>query len=170
MEQSDCTSRDQHEPYLPRTLIRQERPHPTRSRRSSSSAAAVFCYKPWSESASRNSRRYRCPGRKKDYAYVSTYTHPEKGATFEEAGCGPGQQVSEAISMDASRLVNLEKQISYRIKGQSCQVMQSREMVYKKMPSPKPHGAWEAVGALSPVPCLVIHGISDYADSHKNDN
>lgn len=28
----------------------------------------------------------------------------------------------------------------------------------------------EAGGAMNEVPCIVIRGISDYADSHKNDN
>ncbi|THX47411.1 hypothetical protein D6D06_09633 [Aureobasidium pullulans] len=28
----------------------------------------------------------------------------------------------------------------------------------------------EAAGAMSSVPCLVVRGISDYADSHKNDD
>ena len=32
----------------------------------------------------------------------------------------------------------------------------------------KPPAKMEAAGLMNEFPCIVIHGISDYADSHKN--
>jgi nucleoside phosphorylase len=60
------------------------------------------------------------------------------------------------------------------MKRRSGQVMQSREMVYKKTLSSNLMALsvveCEAMGASCPVPYLVIRKISDHADSHNNDD
>jgi hypothetical protein len=80
----------------------------------------------------------------------------------------------EAILAEISRSADSKDQESQFIKRRSGQVTQSRETVYKKTPSSNlmvlSVVECEAVGAPSPLPCLVIRGISDHADSHKNDD
>jgi hypothetical protein len=105
---------------------------------------------------------------------VSTCTHLEEGATFVEAGCDAAQQVSHGNPGGGLEIGEFEEPGITIHQRTILSVTRSREMVYKETPSLNLMALsiveCEAVGALRSVPCLFIRGISDYADSHKNDN
>lgn len=117
----------------------------------------------------RGLRKYKHPGMSKDHLYKADYIHLNPELSCDECGCDPSQQIprptddgddddeqwivvhrgtiasGDLVVKDAAVRDNLAKQY-----GLLCFEM-------------------EAVGALTDFPCIVIRGISDYCDSHKND-
>lgn len=115
----------------------------------------------------RGLRRFKFPGIKNDHLYKPDYVHRRQGVSCEKGGCNPRQRIKrpgdagdegfvvvhrgtiasgELVIKNASRRDRLAKR--YRI---LCFEM-------------------EAAGALADFPCMVIRGISDYCDSHKNNS
>ncbi|RHZ53561.1 uncharacterized protein CDV56_100734 [Aspergillus thermomutatus] len=119
-------------------------------------------------------RRYKYPGADKDHLYRAEYVHPDPNIACRKCGC------------DSSQIMDRRAEDSDDdddVYGQGQQLVVHRgtiaagELVIK-------HGVlrdelarqysilcfeMEAAGALADFPCLVIRGISDYSDSHKND-
>lgn len=114
----------------------------------------------------RTRRRFKFPGAASDHLYQPDYEHQEMGLPCEEAGCDPEQRIVRAID-------DVEETFVVVHRG----TIASGELVIKDSKKrddlARAHGAlcfeMEAAGALTDFPCMIIRGISDYCDSHKND-
>lgn len=115
----------------------------------------------------RGLRRYKYPGIAQDHLYKSDYIHREPGVACDECGYDPSQQIQ--------RLPNDKDKEPYIVVHRG--TIASGELVIKNAKLrdklAKEHGLLcfetEAAGALADFACLVVRGISDYCDSHKND-
>ncbi|CAG9955961.1 unnamed protein product [Clonostachys rosea f. rosea IK726] len=141
------------------------------------------------EVAKKKRRRanYRCPGMKEDKLYPPEYTHrhqkdcsvcsgdPEafcelaSKASCIETGCDPATLVTRERSEDPSESGDFRPEIFIGRIGSGNTVMKSGQdrdriaaahnLIAFEM---------EGAGAWDEVPCIVVKGICDYADSHKN--
>lgn len=126
------------------------------------------------DTSKRRLKRYQFPGRRRDHVYEPSYTHLVKGATCDEAKCDPSKRILRGPSDETFESLDLEQPDITIHQG----TILSGETVMKNGAQrdaiAKPLDAicyeCEAAGAMSSVPCLVVRGISDYADSHKNDD
>ncbi|KAH6714520.1 hypothetical protein BKA61DRAFT_550129, partial [Leptodontidium sp. MPI-SDFR-AT-0119] len=115
----------------------------------------------------RGLRRYKHPGGAQDHLYKPNYIHRKPGVPCDDCGCDPSQRIP--------RPTNGEDEEPYIIVHRGS--VASGELVVKdaklRDDLAKEHGLlcfeMEAAGALADFPCIVIRGISDYCDSHKND-
>jgi nucleoside phosphorylase len=115
----------------------------------------------------RGLRKYKCPGAVQDHLYRPDYIHLNPGVSCDECGCDPAQRMQRAIDDDDDNL--------YVVTHRG--TIASGELVIKngelRDGLAKQHSVLcfetEAAGALADFPCMVIRGISDYSDSHKND-
>lgn len=109
-------------------------------------------------------RRFKYPGAENDYQYVPYYEHKTEGVSCEKGGCDPKYRTEPRLQIDSFVVVH---------RG----TIASGELVIKDAKKrdelAKEHRVlcfeMEATGVLTDFPCLVIRGISDYCDSHKND-
>ncbi|CAD0018639.1 unnamed protein product [Aureobasidium pullulans] len=114
-------------------------------------------------------RTYLFPGRHHDHLYQPAYTHVNPELSCEACGCDPAQRIDRAYDSDQDR------DQSYITVHRG--TVASGELVVKdgvqRDNLARELGIlcfeMEAAGALNDFPCLVIRGISDYSDSHKND-
>ncbi|TIA68970.1 WD40 repeat-like protein [Aureobasidium pullulans] len=126
------------------------------------------------DTSKRRLKRYQFPGRRRDHVYEPLYTHLVKGATCDEAKCDPTKRILRGPSNETVDSQVVEQPDITIHQG----TILSGETVMKNGAQrdaiAKPLDAicyeCEAAGAMSSVPCLVVRGISDYADSHKNDD
>lgn len=115
----------------------------------------------------RGLRRYKHPGAAQDHLYRPDYIHLQSGVSCNECGCDPSQRVQ--------RLPDDEDDEPYIVVHRG--TIASGELVVKSAilrdQLAKEYGLlcfeMEAAGALVDFPCIIIRGISDYCDSHKND-
>ncbi|VUC31568.1 unnamed protein product [Clonostachys rosea] len=116
----------------------------------------------------RGARRFKFPGVAKDYLYPPQNTHQQPDKSCTESGCDPCQRIDRNVDED-------EDEESFVVVHQG--TIASGELVVKTAALrdrlADQYGVlcfeMEAAGALADFPCLVIRGISDYCDSHKND-
>ncbi|KAL6406436.1 Nucleoside phosphorylase [Ilyonectria robusta] len=114
----------------------------------------------------RTIRRFRFPGITNDHLYPPDYTHQRPGQSCNEGGCDPEQRIEREIDESDESFVVVHRG-----------TIASGELVIKdaalRDSLAEQHGLlcfeMEAAGALAGTPCMVIRGISDYCDSHKND-
>lgn len=114
----------------------------------------------------RISRRFRCPGVAHDHLYRSDYAHRQAGQSCDAGGCDPAQRIERQSEEDEDSFVTVHRG-----------TIASGELVVKSAALrdrlAEQHGLlcfeMEAAGVLADFPCMVIRGISDYCDSHKND-
>jgi nucleoside phosphorylase len=112
--------------------------------------------------------RYEYPGLAQDHLYKPDYNHRDPEVSCDECGCDPAQRVRRPIDGMDDENPNV---VIHR------GTIASGELVIKngvlRDEVAKQHGILcfetEAAGALTDFPCMVIRGISDYCDSHKND-
>ncbi|KAI5206737.1 ankyrin repeat protein [Aureobasidium subglaciale] len=120
-------------------------------------------------------RKYKQPGPEHDQLYHPDYTHLNHRKSCKKCGC------------EASKLVDREEDDSSdddSVNGEYVDrlvihrgTIASGEMVIKdgrkRDALAREYGIlcfeMEAAGAMNDFPCLVVRGISDYCDSHKND-
>jgi nucleoside phosphorylase len=115
----------------------------------------------------RGLRRYKHPGLGQDHLYKPEYIHLKDGVSCDECGCDSSQRVH--------RTANDEDGESYIVVHRG--TIASGELVVKdavlRDQLAKEYDLlcfeMEAAGALADFPCIAIRGISDYCDSHKND-
>jgi nucleoside phosphorylase len=116
----------------------------------------------------RGLRKYKYPGSANDHLYRSDYIHRDPEASCEECGCDPAQRVKRKIYDE-------EGDDPYVVVHRG--TIASGELIVKngvlRDQLAEQYGILcfetEAAGALTDFPCIVIRGISDYCDSHKND-
>jgi nucleoside phosphorylase len=115
----------------------------------------------------RGLRRYKHPGAGQDNLYKPGYIHLQPGVPCNECRCNPSQRVDRAADDEDDE--------PYVVVHRG--TIASGELVLKNAvlrdQLAEEHGMlcfeMEAAGALADFPCIVIRGISDYCDSHKND-
>jgi nucleoside phosphorylase len=109
----------------------------------------------------RMAAQFACPGAQHDLLYEAEYDHPEGNTTCSQC--------------DSSRLMDREPRLSadsviyYGSIASGDQVMRhgaTRDRLRKELDVLC--FEMEAAGLMDSFPCLVIRGICDYADSHKN--
>jgi nucleoside phosphorylase len=117
----------------------------------------------------RGLRKYKYPGAAQDCLYRPDYVHLDSKFSCDKCGCDPTQQVQRDVDDEG------EDDDPYVVVHRG--IIASGELVIKN-PLQRDRLAeaygilcfeMEAAGALTDFPCLVIRGISDYCDSHKND-
>jgi nucleoside phosphorylase len=116
----------------------------------------------------RGLRKYRHPGSAHDHLYSSDYIHLDPKLSCDECGCDPAQRVQRAIDDE-------DDDDPYVVVHRG--TVASGGLVIKngklRDELANQHSIlcfeMEAAGALADFPCIVIRGISDYCDSHKND-
>lgn len=110
--------------------------------------------------------RFKYPGVTNDYLYQRDYEHRQEGVSCKEAKCDPKQRIERPMGDNEESFVVVHRG-----------TIASGELVIKDAKKrddlAKEHGVlcfeMEAAGALTDFPCMVVRGISDYCDSHKND-
>jgi nucleoside phosphorylase len=115
----------------------------------------------------RGLRKYKNPGSAQDHLYRSDYIHLDAGVSCDNCGCDLGQR--------GQRAIDNEDDDPYVVVHRG--IIASGEAVIKngllRDQLAEKYGVlcleMEAAGALADFPCIVIRGISDYCDSHKND-
>ena len=114
----------------------------------------------------RHLSRFKFPGVTKDHLYQPECEHRQVGVSCEDGGCDPKQRIERPIDDDNKPFIIVHRG-----------TIASGELVIKdariRDHLAREHGVlcfeMEAAGALADFPCMVIRGISDYCDSHKND-
>jgi nucleoside phosphorylase len=117
-------------------------------------------------------RTYRYPGADKDHLYKPDYSHVNADLSCEKCACDPRQRVDRSADIesddeDYDRKVRIVVHRGTIAAGERVvKDGQLRDRLAKE------HDAlcfeMEAAGVMNDFPCLVVRGISDYADSHKN--
>lgn len=112
-------------------------------------------------------RRYKHLGVGQDYLYRPEYMHLQPGVPCDECGCELSQRILQANDDDDDET----KVVVHRGTIASGELVVKDALLRDKLA--KEYGLLcfetEAAGALADFPCIVIRGISDYCDSHKND-
>ncbi|KAJ3486814.1 hypothetical protein NLG97_g6542 [Lecanicillium saksenae] len=112
-------------------------------------------------------RRFRFPGVTNDHLYPVDYQHLQAGVSCEEAGCDTKSCIERPIDGFDETFITVHRG-----------TIASGELVIKDARKrdhlAREHGVLcfetEAAGASIDFPCMVIRGISDYCDSHKNNS
>lgn len=110
--------------------------------------------------------RFEFPGAMKDHLYPSDYEHQRMGESCEKGGCDPKQLIHQLTSETRGSYITVHRG-----------TIASGELVIKDAKKrdnlAEDYGVlcfeMEAAGVMTDFPCMVIRGISDYCDSHKND-
>lgn len=111
-------------------------------------------------------RKFRFPGIEHDYLFPPTVVHQTSGVSCEESGCDLTNRISRPSEDEGDEYVVVHRG-----------TIATGEMVIEDaLPRDKLAQRddllcfeMEAAGALFDFPCLVVRGISNYCDSHKND-
>lgn len=117
------------------------------------------------QSKRRRLRRYRFPGIMNDHLYRPNHTHQKAGISCEE-GCDSKQRIVRLAEEDDESYVVVHRGViaSGGLVMKDAEQRDRLAQQYKVLCFET-----EAAGALADFPCIVIRGISDYCDSHKND-
>ncbi len=111
-------------------------------------------------------RKYRHPGLAQDHLYQPDCIHGEIGRSCVRCGCDPAQRVPRDTEQDDEPRVVVHRgtiasgELVMRSGRLRDQLAQQYDVLCFQT---------EAAGVLTNFPCMVIRGISDYSDSHKND-
>ncbi|CRG88699.1 Ankyrin repeat domain-containing protein 50 [Talaromyces islandicus] len=114
----------------------------------------------------RGLRKFKYPGTAQDHLYKHDYIHPKPGLSCHEAGCDPSQRIRRPAGEDEDSYI-----VVHRGNIASGERIIKNAAVRDKLAAQYNLLCFEteAAGALVDFPCMVVRGISDYCDSHKND-
>lgn len=104
---------------------------------------------------------YEHPGPELDRLFEATYTHPDP----DEETC---DDCDEAMEISRAARNSTNPVVYYGVIASGSQVIKD-PAVRDRLGSDCICFEMEAAGLMNDFPCLVIRGICDYADSHKND-
>jgi nucleoside phosphorylase len=115
----------------------------------------------------RGLRRFKFPGSTADCLHKTHHQDKRRRISCDKVGCNSDERIERAIDADEESFVVVHRG-----------TIASGELVLKNARKrdrlAQKYGLlcfeMEAAGALTEFPCLVIRGISDYCDSHKNDD
>ncbi|KAF4486533.1 Nephrocystin-3 [Colletotrichum fructicola Nara gc5] len=112
----------------------------------------------------RRLRRFQYPGEQTDYLFPSNYIHQRQGAPCSP-DCEPSKRIPRT-SDDGDMFV-----VVHRGNIASGELVVKDALLRDKLAQHDELLCFEmeAAGAIADFPCLVVRGISDYCDSHKND-
>lgn len=109
---------------------------------------------------------YTFPESERDMLFRSTYPHP--AGAFDCTTCNPKQIIKRPDRNTRTTTVK----IHYGTIASGNRVIkdaQRRDKIVKDLGGQVLCFEMEAAGLMNDFPCLVVRGISDYCDSHKND-
>ncbi|KAM3088544.1 hypothetical protein ACMFMG_000180 [Clarireedia jacksonii] len=119
-------------------------------------------------------RKYRYPGPDQDHLYRSDYPHHTEGSSYRSCTYDPSQRVDRIA--DESQDDEIHEDRSSRIVVHRGTIAAGERVIKNgqlRDELAEAHSTLcfeiEAAGVMNDFPCLVIRGISDYTDSHKND-
>jgi nucleoside phosphorylase len=116
--------------------------------------------------AEEDMEEYTFPKNERDKFFRVTYPHP--AGTLDCNNCDP----NEVVERPARNANSTRVKIHYGTIASGNQVIkdgQTRDRIVKDLGGQVLCFETEAAGLMNDFPCLVIRGISDYCDSHKND-
>ncbi|KAJ5519835.1 Disease resistance protein [Penicillium fimorum] len=111
-------------------------------------------------------RRFKFPGAANDNLYPSDHTHGQQGVSCENSGCDPRRRIERPMDEEDDAFIVVHRgtiasgELVIKDAELRDDLAQALGVLCFEM---------EAAGALTDFPCMVIRGISDYCDSHKND-
>ncbi|KAL7755657.1 hypothetical protein ACKLNR_014184 [Fusarium oxysporum f. sp. zingiberi] len=112
-------------------------------------------------------RRFKYPGPKLDHLYEADYIHLKPGVSCDECKCDPARRIPRAADDEDN-----EPSVVVHRGNIACGELVVKDALLRDRLA-REYGLicfeTEAAGALGAFPCMVIRGISDYADTHKND-
>ncbi|KAJ3453415.1 hypothetical protein MRS44_017662 [Fusarium solani] len=112
-------------------------------------------------------RRFKYPGPKLDHLYEADYIHLKPGVSCDECECDPARRIPRAADDEDNEL-----SVVVHRGNIACGELVVKDALLRDRLA-REYGLicfeTEAAGALGAFPCMVIRGISDYADTHKND-
>ncbi|KAF6820634.1 kinesin light chain [Colletotrichum plurivorum] len=109
-------------------------------------------------------RRFQYPGEQNDYLFISKYAHQRQGVPCATE-CDPSKRIPRTSDNDDTFVIVHRGNIASGELGvkdawlRDTLAQQHRLLCFEM----------EAAGPIAEFPCLVVRGISDYCDSHKND-
>lgn len=117
-------------------------------------------------------QHYAHPGAANDHLYNAEYVHREPGKTCHECGCDPAERIPAPVADIDDGNDDSDPHVTvHRGMIASGGMVIKDAMLRDKLA--QRYGVlcfeMEAAGVLHNFPCIVIRGISDYCDSHKND-
>lgn len=115
----------------------------------------------------RGLRHFKFPGIANDHLYQPDYHHQQMGMTCEKGGCNPEQRIERPVEEDDERFIVVHRGT---IASGELVIKDAKKRDFLAQKYNLLCFETEAAGALTDFPCLVIRGISDYCDSHKNNN
>ena len=119
----------------------------------------------------RGLRRYKYPGRGEDILFKPDYIHLDRKLSCKQCGCDTTQCVAREVDQDDGDEDDESYIVVHRGTIASGEVVLKNGIKRDKLANE--HGVlcfeMEAAGALNDFPCIVVRGVSDYCDSHKND-
>lgn len=114
----------------------------------------------------RGLRRFKFPGIANDHLYLPDYDHQQQGTSCEKGGCSPEKRITRPVDEDDDEAFVVVHRGNIASGDLSVMDAKQRDSLAKQ------HGIlcfeMEAARALTDFPCMVIRGISNYCDSHKN--
>ncbi|KAJ4139753.1 hypothetical protein NW768_001097 [Fusarium equiseti] len=116
-------------------------------------------------------RKYSRPPKSNDRLYLATSLHPSKDSRTCVDACGDGSDGEPKLVKRAERSEeDDDPAIHYGIIASANQLMKDAK-IRDKFSSERGVICFEmeAAGLVNTFPCIVIRGICDYADTHKND-
>jgi nucleoside phosphorylase len=115
-------------------------------------------------------RRYKHPGLEQDHLYTATYAHIDNNIPCQECGCDASQWVDRGDNDNNNEDFG-SRVVVHRGTVASGELVMKNGVLRDKLA--KLYNVlcfeMEAAGASDDFPCIIIRGISDYSDSHKND-
>ncbi|KAJ4855360.1 tetratricopeptide repeat domain-containing protein [Trichoderma breve] len=115
----------------------------------------------------RGLRHFKFPGIANDHLYQPDYNHQQMGMTCEKGGCNPEQRIERPVEEDDECFIVVHRGT---IASGELVIKDAKKRDFLAQKYNLLCFETEAAGALADFPCLVIRGISDYCDSHKNNN
>ncbi|KAI5460976.1 ankyrin repeat protein [Mariannaea sp. PMI_226] len=115
----------------------------------------------------RGLRQFKFPGYATDHLYQPDYLHRQIGVSCEKGGCDPEKSIEQIMDESEESFVIVHRgtiasgELMLKNAKQRDCLAQKYGLLCFEM---------EAAGALADFPCLVVRGISNYCDSHKNDD
>lgn len=156
----------------PNVLLNAARESEVRRRRSSEDPLVTHLRR--IDTSKRGLRNYNRPSSDQDHLYEPSYVYVDREKSCKKCGCEAGERVDRSTDdsddeniyeeddnwLTVHRGTIASGELVMRDGQQRDTLAQSDKILCFEM---------EAAGALNDFPCLVVRGISDYSDSHKND-
>ncbi|KAG9660854.1 ankyrin repeat protein, partial [Aureobasidium melanogenum] len=134
----------------------------------------LVCHLERIDTTKRGLRNFKRPQTDQDHLYEPDYIHLEKGKSCNKCGCEASKRVDrdgDDSDDDSTSETDDNWLVVHRGTIASGEVVMRNGIQRDALA--RDHKIlcfeMEAAGALNDFPCLVIRGISDYSDSHKND-